>query len=300
MGEEITSNSYEEARKRQLLENKKRFEDLGILNISKSLSALSNSDKKSKQCEAKPKLRNAPVTEPRRSTRTRNPIVTYQDEVNVRFSTVRRRSKFKSLAESYLVRPVEEVRLASYEDRVQAMESAEKLRINLQSEHPSFVLSMDRSHVYNCFWLGLPETFCNTHLPKSTVRMLLENEDGNEYECVFIGQRAGLSSGWRAFALEHKLEDGDALVFELIEQKRFKVYIVKLSDGGSQDDDIMSNVDKEAIETKKKTTKPAKKLKKTPGNRKELTKPIAKKSAQSKRPNKSVEVVTGTRRSTRI
>lgn len=53
--------------------------------------------------------------------------------------------------------------------------------------------------------------------------MVLEDEKGSEYEAVFIGNRTGLSGGWRAFALDHKLDDGDALIFELVEPARFKV-----------------------------------------------------------------------------
>lgn len=56
--------------------------------------------------------------------------------------------------------------------------------------------------------------------------MILEDEDGSEYEAVYIGKRSGLSGGWRAFALDHKLDDGDALVFELVEASRFKVIYV--------------------------------------------------------------------------
>lgn len=53
--------------------------------------------------------------------------------------------------------------------------------------------------------------------------LVLENEEGTEYGSVYISKRTGLSGGWRAFALDHKLDDGDALVFELIEPTRFKV-----------------------------------------------------------------------------
>lgn len=53
--------------------------------------------------------------------------------------------------------------------------------------------------------------------------LVLEDEDGNEYDSKYIAKRTGLSGGWRAFALEHKLDYGDALVFELIEPTRFKV-----------------------------------------------------------------------------
>ncbi|XP_024981963.1 putative B3 domain-containing protein At5g58280 isoform X2 [Cynara cardunculus var. scolymus] len=246
MAEEITSNSYEEARKQQLLENKKRFEDLGILKISKSLSDLSKSEKQSKQREVKPKIRNALVIEPRRSTRARNPAPSYQDDLDIGLPSVRRRSNSNSSWASYLARPLEEVKTASYEERVQAIRSAEKVQSNLQSEYPSFVKSM-----------GLPTSFCKKHLPKSTVSMVLENEDGNEYDAVFISERTGLSGGWRAFALEHKLDDGDALVFELVEPTRFKIYIVKAAS-----DDNMSNVEKEAAETKE-TSSASKKRKKT-------------------------------------
>ncbi|KAI3784720.1 hypothetical protein L1987_43825 [Smallanthus sonchifolius] len=297
MAEEMTSNSYEEARKQQLLENKKRFEDLGILNISKSLSNLSKSENKPKQREVKSKIRNAPVIEPRRSTRARNPIVSYQDDVDIGLPTIRR-SKSSSSWASYLARPLEEVKMASYEARVQAIKSAEKLQSNLQSEYPSFVKSMVRSHVYSCFWLGLPQRFCTKHLPKSTVSMVLEDEDGNDYEAVFISARTGLSGGWRAFALEHKLDDGDALVFELVERTRFKIYIVKASDDGSQDhDDDMSNEKEEADETEKRTSKKCKETLDGPAeNRKKAT---AKSRGRPKKVKKSKEIVTATRRSTR-
>ena len=53
--------------------------------------------------------------------------------------------------------------------------------------------------------------------------MVLEDEDSVEFPATYIGKRAGLSGGWRAFALDHKLDDGDALVFELTEPTRFKV-----------------------------------------------------------------------------
>lgn len=54
---------------------------------------------------------------------------------------------------SYLARPVEEVRTATYEEKAQALKCAEKRQSYLDSENPSFVKSMLRSHVYSCFWL---------------------------------------------------------------------------------------------------------------------------------------------------
>ncbi|PON72877.1 B3 DNA binding domain containing protein [Parasponia andersonii] len=262
------SNTYEEVRKQRLEENKKRFEDLGIAKISKSLADLANSEKKSpKRHLPKPKSKSACMVEPRRSSRARNPVQSYCDEVFIDLPSTRKRSRTSSSswgsgfsievveAFSYLARPLEEVKVASYEERRAALKAAEELQSNLKSGNPSFVKSMVRSHVYSCFWLGLPSKFCEDHLPKSVVDMELENEDGKEYEAIYIGKRSGLSGGWRAFALDHKLDDGDALVFELIEPTRFKIYIVRASMLSSGSNMVTKEDTTEAEEKSKVTMK---------------------------------------------
>ncbi|XP_030503140.1 putative B3 domain-containing protein At5g58280 [Cannabis sativa] len=225
------SNTYEEVRKQRLEENKKRFEDLGIAKITKSLSDLTNSEKKSPQRHlSKPRSKICNSVEPRRSSRSRNPVQSYCDEVYVELPSSRKRSRSNpSSWASYLARPLDEVIIASYEERNAAFKAAEELESSLKSENPTFVKSMVRSHVYSCFWLGLPSKFCENYLPKSIVDMELEDEDGKEFDAIYIGKRSGLSGGWRAFALEHKLNDGDACVFELVEPTRFKIYIVRVS-----------------------------------------------------------------------
>ncbi|KAG8388799.1 hypothetical protein BUALT_Bualt02G0162700 [Buddleja alternifolia] len=260
MANESSDNSYEEARKQRLLDNKKRFEDLGLLKLSKSLSDVTKSEK-SQHRHVRPKPTSNYVIEPRRSSRARNPVSSYRDDVAIELPSLRKRSKFNSSWASYLARPLEEVKTATYEERARAYKHAEKLQSNLQSENPSFVKSMVRSHVYSCFWLGLPTKFCEDHLPKSTVDMVLENEAGKEYEAIFISKRTGLSGGWRAFALEHKLDDGDALVFELIESTRFKVYIVRAFDCEDEDNNMDEmEVESDAEEIPKKTKKSGKKI----------------------------------------
>lgn len=231
------ASSYEEARKQHLEENKKRLEDLGILKISQSLSLLTNSNSKSQKRPPKPKPESVYMLEPRRSSRVRNSVASYCDEVDISLPPLRKRSKLNSSWASYLARPLNEVRTASYEERVHAIKAAEEIQSNLQSGNPSFVKSMVRSHVYSCFWLGLPSKFCEDHLPKTLLDMVLEDENGTEYGAVYIGKRTGLSGGWRGFALDHKLDDGDALVFELIEPARFKVYIVRASEVSSKKND---------------------------------------------------------------
>ncbi|KAH0661175.1 hypothetical protein KY284_026106 [Solanum tuberosum] len=254
------TNSYEEVRRQRVLDNKKRFEDLGILNISKNLSDITKSEKKSdyktELRRVRQKANDVYMSEPRRSARARNPVPTYRDEIDLELPSLRKRSKFNSSWASYLARPLEEVKVASYEEKVQALKCAEKLQSNLQSDNPFFIKTMVRSHVYSCFWLGLPTRFCQEHLPKSTVDVLLVDEEGLEYEALFIGKRTGLSGGWRAFALDHKLDDGDALVFELVEPTKFKVYIVRASQCSSEvDKSSAEKGESEAEETPKSETK---------------------------------------------
>ncbi|EEF29041.1 DNA binding protein, putative [Ricinus communis] len=189
------SNTYEEARKLRLKENKKRFEDLGISKISKSLSNLTTPEKKTKMDIDLPPLR--------KSSSWTVAIILW-------------------IFFSYVARPLDEVKLASYEDRTRALKAAEEFQNSLQSGNPSFVKSMVRSHVYSCFWLGLPTQFCKNHLPKKDLDMILEDDNGSTYDAKYLGNRTGLSGGWRGFALDHKLDDGDAVVFELVEPDKFK------------------------------------------------------------------------------
>ncbi|KAL1545106.1 putative B3 domain-containing protein [Salvia divinorum] len=251
MMEYQSGNTYEDARKQRLLENKKRFEDLGLVKLSKCLTDVTKSEKpQNRQVRLKQTVTYS--AEPRRSSRARNQV-SYCDDVDVELPALRKSSKFNSSWTRYLARPAEEVKAASYEERARAFNCADKIRSNLQTGNPSFVKSMVRSHVYSCFWLGLPSRFCEEHLPKFTVEMVLENEQGSEYGAVFIGKKVGLSGGWRAFALDHKLDDGDALVFELIEQTRFKVYIVRAVECQNGNASVVASDADEKPKKKRKT-----------------------------------------------
>lgn len=51
----------------------------------------------------------------------------------------------------------------------------------------------------------------------------LVDEAGEEHLTKYLGDKNGLSGGWRGFAIDHDLVDGDALVFQLIKPTVFKV-----------------------------------------------------------------------------
>lgn len=72
---------------------------------------------------------------------------------------------------------------------------------------------------------------------------------------MFISKRTGISGGWRAFALDHKLDDGDALVFELVEPTRFKVYIVRVSSSDSLTEEEGCEAEVPAEESRKSRKK---------------------------------------------
>lgn len=51
----------------------------------------------------------------------------------------------------------------------------------------------------------------------------LVDEQGEEWPVVYLARKRGLSGGWKKFAVDHGLVDGDALVFQLIKPTVFKV-----------------------------------------------------------------------------
>uniref|UniRef100_A0ACD5U2V3 Uncharacterized protein n=1 Tax=Avena sativa TaxID=4498 RepID=A0ACD5U2V3_AVESA len=215
--------AYEEERRKRILENLKHLEDLGISKMAKSLIQATRQQDKSNRASPKSRKKFEVTTEVRRSSRARNTTVSYKDDFPDVDNFVRRIrfSKGPDNARGYTGR------ISSYKQQHRAFERAEKFQDSLDSDNPSFVKTMVRSHVSSCFWLGLPSRFCKDHLPPNKYKMVLEDEDGGEFDAIYIGNRRGMSGGWQGFSLHHGLEDGDSLVFELTEPDRFKIYIFK-------------------------------------------------------------------------
>lgn len=221
--------AYEEQRKKRVLENLKHLEDLGIAEMSKSLLQAARLQKLNKAgVRAGPKERKKfDATEVRRSSRAKT-TVSYKDDFGELDTFLRgtRRSGGRNTEHGREYTG----RIPSYEQQQRAFRKAEKLQDSLDPNNPSFVKTMVRSHVSSCFWLGLPTSFCKNNLPSKEFRMVLEDEEGVEFDAVYIGNRTGLSGGWRGFAMHHSLEEGDSLVFELAEHDKFKIYIIKAID----------------------------------------------------------------------
>ncbi|CAO2147768.1 unnamed protein product [Urochloa humidicola] len=116
---------------------------------------------------------------------------------------------------------------ASYES---AMVRAEEVRAKLPAEYPSFVKRMLQSHVVRGFWLGLPTYFCNKHLPKQDTEIVLEDENGQDYQTLYLGAKQGLSAGWRGFAIKHDIKVDDVVIFQLVRSTKFKIYIIRANE----------------------------------------------------------------------
>ncbi|GKG09294.1 B3 DNA binding domain-containing protein, partial [Tanacetum coccineum] len=55
------------------------------------------------------------------------------------------------------------------------------------------------------------------------------DKDDQEFNTKYLDRKTGLSGGWKAFSVAHKLLAGDVLVFQLIGHWKMKVYIVRAS-----------------------------------------------------------------------
>ncbi|KAG0538275.1 hypothetical protein BDA96_03G221600 [Sorghum bicolor] len=59
------------------------------------------------------------------------------------------------------------------------------------------------------------------------IGITLVDEEDDKFCMLYQPSKAALSTGWGGFVVDHKLLDGDCLVFQLIERTMFKVYIIR-------------------------------------------------------------------------
>ncbi|RZC56936.1 hypothetical protein C5167_015782 [Papaver somniferum] len=205
-------NSYEEARRKRLEDNKRRFQELGVLKIASSLSDVI---KEKNKIPRKHKVRSNPYpVNPdlvRCSSRPRNQVAYYEGK--------NRKTSF-----------IEGV--ATEAERSDTLKRANSFQSGLLSRNPSFVKSLSLSYVCRTrnFGLYIPSEICNNHLPKEPkLRIMLEDGNGSVYGTNYNWVTGFINTGWKTFCMDHKLDFGDALVIELIKPTRFKVHIFKVS-----------------------------------------------------------------------
>ncbi|KAI3960358.1 hypothetical protein MKW98_017082 [Papaver atlanticum] len=224
-----SNNPYEEARKQRLEENMRRFQELGVAKFVNSLKeeVIKIKKKSLPKDQVKVKKTTTNTRGPlRRSTRPRAEASYVEEFVP---DSPRRKRLRSSSSTSYIAR-----RIATKMQRSYPLKRAKRFQSRLSSGHPSCVKSLRSSHVSGNFVLKMPQEFCNYHIPKEKLTMVLEDEEGSIYDTRYLGEFAVLSGGWKPFVEDHELDDGDALVLEFIQPRRLKVYIFRVPNGGSE------------------------------------------------------------------
>uniref|UniRef100_A0A8R7PYG3 TF-B3 domain-containing protein n=1 Tax=Triticum urartu TaxID=4572 RepID=A0A8R7PYG3_TRIUA len=222
--------AYEEQRRRQIEENNRKLEELHLHQLSAAVREAAGPKPSPVRQSVKQKRvpRDAAVRQSGRvASLPKQPKYCYEDDYPtlVEKKKIRRRRRASSTRSDLINRVY-----ATDEARLHANSKAQELlRKLVPGGNPSFVKPMKQSHVTGGFWLGLPTQFCRLYLLESDHRITLEDEEGDEYETLYLALKTVLSAGWRKFALEHNLVDGDCLVFEWVVWNKFYVYIIRQS-----------------------------------------------------------------------
>uniref|UniRef100_A0ACD5ZR88 Uncharacterized protein n=1 Tax=Avena sativa TaxID=4498 RepID=A0ACD5ZR88_AVESA len=120
-----------------------------------------------------------------------------------------------------------------------ALTRAQELKNRLGSVHPAFVKPLSHAYANTNSNLSIP-TYFSHYLPAHNQEMVLEDEQNNHFTVLYYckpraSHKRPLLSWWRGFADRHKLDEGDCLVFQLIETTKFKVYVVRASSHNNND-----------------------------------------------------------------
>ncbi|KAI3936616.1 hypothetical protein MKW92_043629 [Papaver armeniacum] len=218
----MSSSKYEETRSQRIEENKKRMEELKLNSLVLNLKSSSPKPSQAKPPKRRMIQKKLEFVEVRRSSRnTDKPTPVYKEvSVSEYERAPRNYSRPRGLRDS-----MENFPVASETERAIATEKAYELELSLGNEFPSFVKPMLHSHVNRGFWVYLMAFARSTC--KRDAWITLVDEEGDERGTNYLAEKVGLSAGWRGFALDHQLIDGDACVFQLTKPTQFKVYIVR-------------------------------------------------------------------------
>ncbi|KAM0879367.1 hypothetical protein ACQ4PT_034284 [Festuca glaucescens] len=199
------ANSYEEQRRRQVEENKRKLEELRLHRLSMAVRVAAVKPMPAKRLKPRNRRANPPI---RRSGR----IASRSEQPDYRI----RKSDRNKRAE--LPHPV----YATNEERAYAITKAEELKKQLDSHYPTFVRPLTLSYAAGGH-LHIMRQFSKRYLPWCDEIIFLVDEEGVEFQVLYRAHSSGLSTtGWKPFAIAHKLADGDCLVFQLIERTKFR------------------------------------------------------------------------------
>ncbi|XP_048560601.1 B3 domain-containing protein Os06g0194400-like isoform X1 [Triticum urartu] len=208
-------NSYEEQRRRQVEENKRKLEELRLHRLSAAV----------REAAVKPmpiqELKLRYLRPPPPPTRRSGRVASLPKQPDYRD---------KKAPRAYVNRrglPPDRV-YATDEARDYAFTKAKELNNQLSSAHPSFIKPMTHSYATGSL-LTIPRQFKKSYLPRFDEMIFLVDEEDGEFPMPYIAQHGAIGTGWKMFAIGHNLADGDCLVFQQVQRTKFKVYIIRAS-----------------------------------------------------------------------
>ncbi|VAH27785.1 unnamed protein product [Triticum turgidum subsp. durum] len=196
-------NSYEEQRRRQVEENKRKLEELRLHRLSAAV----------REAAVKPmpiqELKLRYLRPPPPPTRRSGRVASLPKQPDYRDKKAPRRGL-----------PPDRV-YATDEARDYAFTKAKELNNLLSSAHPSFIKPMTHSYATGSL-LTIPRQFKKSYLPRFDEMIFLVDEEDGEFPMPYIAQHGAIGTGWKMFAIGHNLADGDCLVFQQVQRTKFK------------------------------------------------------------------------------
>ncbi|XBH74354.1 hypothetical protein VPH35_101320 [Triticum aestivum] len=248
-GEMAESNSYEEQRRRQIEENRRKLDELRLHHLSAAV----------REAAARPKPNPKPV---RQFLSLLLPCLRSSISFFSRMhdwsaasvsqkpkapppGELRRSGRVASLPEqpNYLKGAQQRDYQGLYadviwkgptdEERATAAAKAEELQRQIHRiRWPAFVKPITHACASRANFMTIPKQ-STEYLPAHDEPVVVVDEADDESHMMYNASRQGrhcyLSKGWREFAVDYDLENGDCLVFQLIESAKFKVYIFRAS-----------------------------------------------------------------------
>ncbi|KAM3384149.1 hypothetical protein ACQJBY_008670 [Aegilops geniculata] len=230
-------NSYEEQRRRQVEENKRKLEELRLHRLSAAVREAAVKPMPVSSTPPLPHKRGASLSGslPRLIC-----LVPQTKELKLRYlrpppPPTRRSGRVASLPKQPDYRNKKTPRRGLPPDRVYATDEAryyafskaKELRSQLCSDHPSFIKPIFNSSATKR--LAIPRQFKKRYLTWFDEMIVLVDEEDGEFPMRYLAQHNAISAGWALFAIGHKLADGDCLVLQLVQRTKFKVYIIRAS-----------------------------------------------------------------------
>jgi len=217
----MTLSAYEEERNRTIAENRKKLAELGLLNLPQLGATTPLPQPKIRKLVQQKRPAAVAELRPKRVLRTRIDAASQLDHVELDADDFQPRRAPGSVRRGSVRRLAADCDAAAEEEDEVAVELPDGAEVEDEGDTApkrggcAYVKHMMPSLVTGGYWAQAPTQLCSA-MPQGTYGIHLRV--GNVLWPVTWLQRpsgAGLSGGWRGFAVDQRLCVGDAVVFQL-------------------------------------------------------------------------------------